>query len=122
MHARFGTSRVIEPGTPTAHVIYNDPQIGEVDLYSTLQNLAAYSDLPRSMEVPPGDPDYATPSQMTSSNLAFIQNRCWIYDAALAIIVLTVAGLWEAALTRPRARGRWLDHALGARGRRREHY
>ena len=96
-HARFGTSRVIDPGTPVAHVIYNDPQFGEVDLYSTLQNLAAFSDLPRSIEVPPGDPDYATPSLMTSSNLAYIQNRCWIYDAALAIIVFTVAGLWEAA-------------------------
>ena len=96
-HARFGSSRVIDPGTPAAHVIYNDPQLGEVDLYSTLQNLAVYSDLPRSIEVPPGDPDYASPGLMTSSNLAFIQNRCWIYDAALAIIVFSVAGLWEAA-------------------------
>lgn len=26
MHARFGTSRVIAAGTPTAHVIYNDPR------------------------------------------------------------------------------------------------
>ena len=96
-HARFGTSRVIDPGTPVAHVIYNDPQLGEVDLYSTLQNLAVYSDLPRSIEVPPGDPDYASPGLITSSNLAYIQNRCWIYDAALAIIAFSVAGLWDAA-------------------------
>ncbi|MBZ5516113.1 MAG: hypothetical protein LAN62_14950 [Acidobacteriia bacterium] len=96
-HARFGTCCVTAAGTPTAHVIYNHPQLGEVDLYSTLQNLAVYSDLPRSIEVPPGDPDYATPSLMTSSNLPFIQNRCWIYDAALAIIVFTVVGLWDAA-------------------------
>jgi len=97
MHARFGTSRVIATGTPTAHVIYNDPVLGEVDLYSTLQNLAVYSDLPRAIEVPPSDPDYASPGLMTSSNLACIQHRCWIYDAALAIITFSVAGLWDLA-------------------------
>lgn len=96
-HARFGSGIVIGAGTPTAHVIYNDPQLGPVDLYSTLQNLAVYSDLPRSIEVPPGDPDYAGPGTVTSSNVAYIQNRCWIYDAALTIIVLSVAGLWDAA-------------------------
>ena len=96
-HARFGTSRLAGTGTPVAHVIYNDPQLGEVDLYSTLQNAAVYSDLPRSIEVPPSDPDYASPSLDASSNAAFIQNRCWIYDAALAIIVFSVAGLWDAA-------------------------
>jgi hypothetical protein len=96
-HGRFGSSLVTGAGTPTAHVIYNDPQLGPVDLYSTLQNLAVYSDLPRSIEVPPGDPDYAGPGTVTSSNVAYIQNRCWIYDAALIIIVLSVAGLWEAA-------------------------
>ena len=96
-HARFGSSLVAGAGTPTAHVICNDPELGQVDLYSTLQNLAAYSDLPRSIEVPPGDPDYAGPGTITSSNIARIQNRCWIYDAALSIIVLSVAGLWDAA-------------------------
>ncbi|MFB3921607.1 MAG: hypothetical protein ACE145_07785 [Terriglobia bacterium] len=97
MHARFGASRPIAPGIPTAHVIYSDPVLGEVDLYSTLQNLSVYSDLPRSIEVPSTDPDYAGPTLMTRSNAAFIQNRCWIYDAALAIIVFSVAGLWDLA-------------------------
>jgi len=96
-HARFGSSKVPAPGSLVAHVIYNDPELGPVDLYSTLQNQAAYSDLPRSIEVPPGDPDYADPGTVTGSNLAYIQNRCWIYDAALAIIALAVAGLWDAA-------------------------
>jgi hypothetical protein len=96
-HARLGSSNVIPAGTPTAHVIYNDPELGPVDLYSTLQNLAAYSDLPRSIEVPLGDPDYASPGSMVTSNAAFLQNRCWIYDAALTIIALSVAGLWDAA-------------------------
>jgi hypothetical protein len=96
-HARYGTSNVVAAGTPVAHVIYNDPVWGPVDLYSSLQNLAVYSDLPRSIEVPPGDPDFVSPSVLTGSNVASIQNRCWIYDAALAIIALSVAGLWEAA-------------------------
>lgn len=96
-HARFGSSVVPAAGTVTAHLVYNDPVLGAVELYSTLQNLAVYSDLPRSIEVPPGDPDYASPDLMVSSNTAFIQNRCWIYDAALAIIAFSVAGLWDAA-------------------------
>lgn len=96
-HARLGSSVVVGEGTPIAHVIYNDPQLGPVDLYSTLQNLAVYSDLPRSIEVPPGDPDLVGPGTVTSSNLAYIQNRCWIYSAALSIIAFSVAGLWDAA-------------------------
>jgi hypothetical protein len=96
-HARFGSSVVPAAGTLTAHMIYNDPALGPVDLYSSLQNEAVYSDLPRSIEVPPGDPDYANPGEVASSNSAYIQNRCWIYDAALAIIAFSVAGLWDAA-------------------------
>ena len=96
-HARFGTSLAVNPGTPVAHVIYNDPVLGPVDLYSTLQNLAVYSDLPREVEVPPGDPDFVSAEQLTSSSVAAIQNRCWIYSAALAIISFAVAGLWDAA-------------------------
>jgi len=96
-HARFGSSLVVAPGTPVAHVLYNHPQLGPVDLYSTAQNAAVYSDLPRSIEVPPGDPDFASPDQSVHSNLASIQNRCWIYDAALALIAFSVAGFWDAA-------------------------
>ncbi len=97
VHARFGSSRVTGAGMPVAHLIYNDPVFGELDLYSTLQNDAVYSDLPRSIEVPPGDPDYRSAAQLTSSTVAAIQNRCWIYDAALAIIAFTLAGLWDMA-------------------------
>jgi len=96
-HARYGTNKVIQSGTPVAHVIYNHPQLGPLDLYSTLQNLAVFSDLPRSIEVPPGDPDYANPGTLVSSNVAYVQNRGWIYDAALAIITFSLAGLWDAA-------------------------
>lgn len=96
-HARFGTSLIIGPGTLVAHVFYHDPSLGPVDLYSTLQHLAAYADLPREVEAPPGDPDFFTASQLTSSNLPAIQNRCWIYSAALAIIGFSVGGLWNAA-------------------------
>lgn len=96
-HARFGTSFAVQPGTPTAHVAFNDPKLGPVELYSTLQNLAVYSDLPRSIDVPPSDPDFAGPGLVVSSNIAYIQNRSWIYDASLAIVVLSMAGLWQAA-------------------------
>lgn len=97
IHARFGTSRVVASGTPVVHVVYDDPALGPVDLYSSLQNLAIYSDLPRGIEVPPGDPDFAGPGLVVSSNIAYIQNRCWVYDAALAVIVFSMAGLWENA-------------------------
>ncbi|HKT11745.1 MAG TPA: hypothetical protein VJW77_07955 [Terriglobia bacterium] len=96
-HARFGSSLVAGSGTPVAHVYYNHPTLGPVDLYSTLQTPAAYADLPREVEAPPGDPDFFTGAQITSSNLPAVQNRCWIYGAALAIISFTVGGLWDAA-------------------------
>jgi len=96
-HARFGTSLTFGSGTLAAHVFYNDPTLGPVDLYSTLQKLATYPDLPREVEVPPGDPDFFTATQLTSSNLPAVQNRCWIYSAALAIISFSVGGLWDAA-------------------------
>ncbi|HEV2246977.1 MAG TPA: hypothetical protein VGW37_10040, partial [Terriglobia bacterium] len=96
-HARFGTSLTLGSGTLAAHVFYNDPTLGPVDVYSTLQKLAAYPDLPREVEAPPGDPDFFTATQLTSSNLPAVQNRCWIYSAALAIISFSVGGLWDAA-------------------------
>jgi hypothetical protein len=96
-HARFGSSVVVATGTPVAHVFYNDPVLGPVDLYSTLQAGAAYPELPREVEVPPGDPDFVSGQQLTVSNLPAVQNRCSIYSAALAVISLTVAGLWEQA-------------------------
>jgi len=97
IHARFGTSLVPLAGTPAAHIVYNDPVLGPTELYSTLENAAVYSDLPRSIEVPPGDPDYVSPGLLAGSNTPYIQNRSWIYDAALAVIAFSVAGLWDAA-------------------------
>ncbi len=96
-HARFGSSVAAQSETPVAHVIYNDPVAGAVDLYSTLQHPAVYSGLPRTIEVPSGDPDYMSPDEMTSSTMPALQNRCTIYDAALAIIVFSLAGLWNLA-------------------------
>jgi len=96
-HARFGSSVAVQPGTLVAHVIHNDPIAGPVDLYSTLQHLAVYSGLPRTMEVPPGDPDYVSPGELTSSTMPALQNRCSVYDAALAIIAFSLAGLWDLA-------------------------
>ncbi len=97
IHARFGSSLVVSSGTPIAHVFYKDPVLGALDLYSTLQSQAAFSDLPRDVEVPPGDPDFFNATQLTSSNIPAMQNRCSIYGAALAIISLAVGGLWDAA-------------------------
>jgi hypothetical protein len=96
-HARFGTSLPVGSGTLVAHVLYNDPSLGPVDFYSTLQSTATYPDLPREVEVPPSDPDFFTATQLTSSNLPAVQNRCSIYSAALAIISFSVGGLWDAA-------------------------
>jgi hypothetical protein len=97
MHARFGTSLVVNSGTPIAHAFYNDPVLGPLDLYLTLQNPAVYSDLPREVEVPPGDPDFVSATQLTSSNIPAVQSRGTVYGAALAIISLAVGGLWDAA-------------------------
>lgn len=97
IHARFGSSLVPAAGTPTAHIVYNDPVLGPTELYSTLENAAVLSDLPRSIEVPPGDPDYASPGLLAGSNTPYIQNRSWIYDAALAVIAFSVGGLWDTA-------------------------
>jgi hypothetical protein len=96
-HARFGTSLAVGSGTTVAHMFYNHPMLGPVDLYSTLQNLAAYPDLPREVEVPPDDPDFFTGTQLGSSSLPAVQNRSSIYGAALAIISFAVGGLWDAA-------------------------
>lgn len=97
LHARYGASRWISAGTPVAHVIYRHPQLGPIDTYSTAQNAAVLTDLPRSLDVPPGDPSYKDPAQLSASNLPSLGNRSWIYDCALAIIAFTLAGMWDAA-------------------------
>lgn len=97
MHARFGTSLSVTSGTPVVHVFHNDPVLGIIDVYSSLQNQAVYSGLPRSVEVPPGDPDFMDGSRLTDSNLPAVQSRGGIYGAALAVITFAVGGLWDAA-------------------------
>lgn len=97
IHARFGSSVAVTSGTPIAHVYYNDPVMGPVDLYSTLQHLAIYPDLPRDVEVPAGDPDFLNATQLTSITLPVIQNRSSLYACALAIISFAVGGMWDAA-------------------------
>src|SRR5579884_576815 len=67
-HARFGSSVVVTTGSPVAHVFYNDPVLGLVDLYSTLQVAAAFPELPRETEVPAGDPDFVSGQGLTTSN------------------------------------------------------
>src|SRR5579875_2127305 len=63
----------------------------------TLQAGAAFPELPRETEVPAGDPDFVSGQGLTTSNLPAIQNRCSVRSAALAVISLTVAGLWDKA-------------------------
>jgi hypothetical protein len=88
-HARAGSCVVMGSGSPTMRIYYNDPVTGWVRVFSSLQHLAIFKDLPRSLDVPTSDPDYAHP--------ASIGTRCWIYDAALAILAYCQAGNFSAA-------------------------
>ena len=94
-HARAGSSVVPAAGTPTMHVIYNDPVAGPTMVYTSLQSLAAYQSLVRSFNVPTSDPLYVP--DVTASNAAALQNRSFIYDDALSIIAFSIAGNFTAA-------------------------
>jgi hypothetical protein len=94
-HARIGSTKVMGTGTPTMHIVYNDPVVGWLSVFSTLQHQAVFSDLPRSLDVPTSDPAYVP--DVTSTNSAAVQNRSWIYDAALAILAYVSAGNFAAA-------------------------
>ncbi len=94
-HARCGSGVIPNAGTMTVHILYNDPTNGYTTVFTSLQTLAAYKDLPRSFGVPTSDPLYVP--DPTVSNAAALQNRSFIYDDALAIIAYSAAGNFVAA-------------------------
>jgi hypothetical protein len=107
-HARCGSQVVPAAGELTVHVLYEDPLKGPTLVYTSLQNEAAYQDLPRSFVVPTSDPLYV--SDPTQSNQAALQNRSYIYDCALAILVYSAAGNFIAASKIIRQINFFLDH------------
>ncbi len=94
-HARCGSSVIPASGTVTVHVIYQDPVVGPIAVYTSLEGLAAYQALPRSFVIPTSDPLYVP--DVTASNAPALQNRSFIYDAALFMIAACSAGNFNAA-------------------------
>ena len=94
-HARVGSTAVMGSGKPTMHIIENDPVAGWVSVFSTLAHEAVFGDLPRSLDIPASDSVYVPDVAITNS--AAVQNRSWIYDAALAVIAYAAAGNHGAA-------------------------
>ena len=80
-HARCGSSVVPYPGTPTLHVIYQDPVAGNVAVFTSLQAAEAYQNLVRSFTIPTSDPLFV--SDVTKSSAPALQNRGMTYDQAL---------------------------------------
>ncbi len=94
-HGRCGSSVIPAAGTLTMHILYNDPVLGWTQVFSSLQTLAAYQGLPRSLDVPTSDPLYVP--DPTKVSVAVLQDRSWIYDDALAILAYSQAGNFTAA-------------------------
>ena len=94
-HARCGSSVIPAPGTMTVHIIYQDPVAGPIAVYTSLEGLAAYQGLPRSFIIPTSDPLYVP--DVTASNAPALQNRSFIYDAALFMVTACGAGNFNAA-------------------------
>ena len=94
-HARIGSSVIPAPGTVTAHILYRDPVNGPTLVYTSLANESAFSDLPLSFVVPTSDPLYVP--DPTTTNIAALQNRSYIYDCALAILSYSASGNFRAA-------------------------
>jgi hypothetical protein len=94
-HARAGSSVIATPGTPAVHILYNDPVAGWTEILDSAASELAYSDLPRSFDVPANDPLFVP--NPGASNIPAIQNRSYIYDCALAILAYTAAGNFTAA-------------------------
>jgi hypothetical protein len=94
-HARCGSSHPLYPGTPTVHVLYNDPVKGPTQVCTSMAAASAFPALPRSFIVPTSDPLYFP--DPTMSNGAALQNRSYIYDCALAIIAFAASGNFVAA-------------------------
>jgi hypothetical protein len=94
-HARCGSSHPLFPGTPTVHVLYNDPVKGPTQVCTSLAGDWAFPSLPLSFKVPTSDPLYFPDPTLT--NGAALQNRSYIYDCALAIIAFAASGNFVAA-------------------------
>jgi hypothetical protein len=96
-HARVGSSGTTAStsGTPTVHILYNDAVVGWTEVFDSLGAELEYSDLPRSFDVPTSDPLYVPNPGATDAPA--LQNRGYIYDAALAILAYTSAGNFTAA-------------------------
>lgn len=94
-HARIGSIVIPAPGTVTAHILYRDPVNGPTLVYTSLANESAFSDLPLSFVVPTSDPLYVP--DPTTTNIGALQNRSYIYDCALAILVYSASGNFRAA-------------------------
>jgi hypothetical protein len=94
-HARCGSSVLAHPGTPTVHIIYQDPVAGNIAVFTSLQVAAAYQNLVRSFSIPTSDPLFV--ADITKSSAPALQNRGFIYDQGLAIIAFCAAGNFSAA-------------------------
>lgn len=94
-HARCGSSVIPSAGALTVHLVYRDPVVGPTTVFTSLQNLAVFQDMPRSFDVPTSDPLYVP--DVTASNAAALQDRSFIYDCALAIMAYSAAGNFTAA-------------------------
>lgn len=96
-HARAGSSVIVNPGsgTPTVHILYDDPVVGWTEIFDSLGSELEYSDLPRSFDLPTSDPLYVPDPGAT--DVPAMQNRGYIYDCALAILAYTSAGNFTAA-------------------------
>jgi len=94
-YARCGSSHPLNPGTPSVHVMYNDPVKGPTQVCTSLAADWAFPTLPLSYVVPTSDPLYLPDPTIT--NGAALQNRSCIYDCALAIIAFTASGNFVAA-------------------------
>ncbi|HMD97334.1 MAG TPA: hypothetical protein VKM93_08435 [Terriglobia bacterium] len=94
-HARCGSSVVPAAGTTTVHIVYQDPVAGPTLVYTSLETISAFASLPKSFAVPTSDPLYV--ADPTATDIPALQNRSYIYDCALAIIVYSASGNFVAA-------------------------
>ncbi len=95
-HARAGSSVWPSAGMPTVHILYDDPVNGWTQVYSSLEQSAAFEGMVRSLAVPTSDPLYVP--DPTATNAGALQNRSFIYDDALAILAFIGSGNYSAAL------------------------
>jgi len=94
-HARCGSSVVPAAGTTTVHIVYQDPVAGPTLVYTSLETASAFASLPKSFALPTSDPLYVP--DPTATDIPALQNRSFVYDCALAIIVYSASGNFVAA-------------------------